>query len=433
MFGSKKTQLLSDGAQALAVITDVSYAKVAGMTIARNYNYKLDLTLMVRPDDGPYFEAHVSDYFSQYAQPSVGDQLRVRYDPEDHSRIEIDNAAVEAGVAAQAANALPPDLALGGILGRGAIVDVQKIAAGAFIDCALTIGVRLVDGTDPYRAGCHIALMPEQADQLVPGGTFVTVRADPHDHSRIAVSLGEETPVVTINDPRALDPATRALRDGLPCRVTVLLHQRQWLKTPDDEELYAIKVRVQSDGAEFQVNLPVPAAALDLLRDGAELPARRIAAEPNVLAIDWASAPSRLRSGDVDVTHEKDIGNGVGSRCGSGRAVCGAGRERGDDHRDQLGRFGPGHVAGRGDRGSFGRHDRAAGRHDLIDERDTDDARQPDDPGAGRRFDGDRRQRGQRNPVHGVPARRQRRHPRRWKGQRSGRCDLFGVHADSDR
>ena len=298
MFGSKKTQLLSDGAQALAVITDVSYAKVAGMTIARNYNYKLDLTLMVRPDDGAYFEAHVADYFSQYAQPSVGDQLRVRYDPQDHSRVEIDsaaiaadNATVEASVATQAANALPSDLALGGILGRGAIVDVQKTAAGAFIDCALTIGVRLVDGSDPYRASCHVALMPGQADQLVPGGTFVTVRADPHDHSRIAVSLSEETPVVTINDPRALEPAARALRDGLPCRVTVLLHARQWLKTPGGEELYAIKVRVQSDGAEFQVNVPVPAAAVDLLKDGAELPARRIAAEPNVLAIDWASAP----------------------------------------------------------------------------------------------------------------------------------------------
>jgi hypothetical protein len=91
MFGSKKTQPLSGGAQALAVITDVSYAKEAGMTIARNYNYKLDLTLMVRPADGAFFEAHVSDYFSQYAKPSVGDQLTVRYDPQDHSCVEIGN------------------------------------------------------------------------------------------------------------------------------------------------------------------------------------------------------------------------------------------------------------------------------------------------------------------------------------------------------
>jgi hypothetical protein len=297
MFGSKKTQLLSGGAQALAVITDVSYAKVAGMTIARNYNYKLDLTLMVRPDEGAYFEAHVADYFSQYAQPSVGDQLRVRYDPQDHSRVEIDttaiaadNAAVEASVAAQVANAVPSDLALGGILGRGAVVEVQRTATGAFVDCALTIGVRLVDGTDPYRASCHLALMPDQADQLVPGGTFVTVRADPSNRSRIAVSLNEETPVVTTNNPSVLDPVARALREGLPCRVTILLHQRQWLKTPDGDELYAIKVRVQSDGSEFQVNLPVPAAASDLLVDGAELPAKRIPAEPNVLAIDWAAA-----------------------------------------------------------------------------------------------------------------------------------------------
>ncbi len=51
MLGSKKKHILTEGAEAMAVVTDVNYAKVAGMTIARNYNYKLDLTLMVRPDN----------------------------------------------------------------------------------------------------------------------------------------------------------------------------------------------------------------------------------------------------------------------------------------------------------------------------------------------------------------------------------------------
>jgi hypothetical protein len=117
----------------------------------------------------------------------------------------------------------------------------------------------------------------------------VTVRADPHNRSRIALSLSEPTPVVTITDPRAIDPPARALREGLPCRVTVLVHQRQWLQTPDGEEFYAIKVRVDTDGSEFQVNLPVPAAALPLLPHGGEFPAKRLSAEPNILAIDWAA------------------------------------------------------------------------------------------------------------------------------------------------
>jgi hypothetical protein len=294
MFGLKKRHILSDGEQAVAVVTDVNYAKVAGMAVASNYNYKLALTLMVRPDHEAPFEARVSGYFSQYAQPSVGEQFWVRYDPHDRSKVVIDrariasdNAAFEARVAAQAASAVPSDLASGGIVGRGAVVDVQKTPAGNLIDCAVTVGVRLVDGSDPYRAACHIPLAPDQAEQLVPGGTYVTVRADPRDRSRIALSLSEPTPVVTITDPRAIDPPARALREGIPCRVTLLLHQRQWLQTPDGDEFYAIKVRVEADGSEFQVNLPVPTAATALLKDGAELPARRLLAEPNVLAIDW--------------------------------------------------------------------------------------------------------------------------------------------------
>ncbi len=278
----------------MAVVTSVDYAKVAGMTIARNWNYKLDVTLMVRPDNETPFEAHVSEYFSQYAQPSIGDQLWVRYNPDEHShvaidtdRIAADNAAAEASVAAAAASAVPADLAANGILGRGTIVDAQKTPTGALIDCAVTVGVRLVDGTPPYRANCHILLAPDQADLVSPGGTFVTVRVDPSNHSRVAISLAEETPVVVVTDPQVLDPQARALRDGRDCNATVLLFQRQWLKTPSGDEFYAVKVRVDTDGSEFQVNLPVPAAAVSLLQNGATFPAKRLLAEPTVLAVHW--------------------------------------------------------------------------------------------------------------------------------------------------
>lgn len=294
MFGSKRRHVLSDGARALAVVTHVNCAKVAGMAVASNYNYKLALTLMVRPDNEAPFEARVSGYFSQYAQPSVGDQFWVRYDPHDHSKVVIDkariasdNATFEAQVAAQAASAVPADLGSSGIVGRGAVVDVEKTPAGSLIDCAITVGIRLVDGSDPYRATCHIPLAPDQAARLIPGGSDVTVRADPRDRSRIALSLSEPTPVVTITDPRAIDPPARALREGMPCRVTLMLHQRQWLQTPDGEEFYAMKVRVDTDGSEFQVNLPVPAAATALLQNGAEFPARCLVGEPNAVAIDW--------------------------------------------------------------------------------------------------------------------------------------------------
>jgi hypothetical protein len=298
MLGFKKRHILTEGAQAIAVVTHVEYAKVLGsLTVERNNNYKLELTLMVRPDNEAPFEAHVSGYFAQYSQPSVGDQFWVRYDPQDKTKVEIDtariaadNAAIEADAAAMAASAPPADLAANGILGRASLVDVQKAPAGNLIDCAVTVSVRLVDGTPPYRASCHVPLAPAQADRLTPGQAIVTVRADPSDHNRIALSLDEETPVVTVTDPSAIDAPARALRDGDPCRVVVLLHQRQWLKTPEGDELYATKVRVTSDGSEFQVFVPVPPGAQGLLVDGTELPAKRLALEPSVLAIDWETA-----------------------------------------------------------------------------------------------------------------------------------------------
>ncbi len=299
MFGSNKKQIRAEGTQALAVVTDVEYATVAGMTVARNDNKKLKLTLMVRPEEEAPFAATYSDYFPQYAQPQLGAELWVRYDRSDPTKVELDieqmakdNSAYEAQIAAQAVSAVPADLAANGVLGRGAVVDVQKTQVGPLVNCAVTVGVRLIDGTEPYRANCNIALAPQDAERLVPGGTFVTVRADPHDHSRVAISLTEETPVVTITDPRALEPSERALRDGAACRVTVLAHQRQWLASPAGDELYAIKVRVDSDLAEFQINQPVPAAVAASLRDGMEFAARRLVAEPNVLAIDWTATPA---------------------------------------------------------------------------------------------------------------------------------------------
>jgi hypothetical protein len=305
MLGSKKRHILTEGAQAIGVVTNVGYAKLfGGMTIQQNDQYKLELTLMVRPDDATPFEAKVAGYFAQYAQPSTGDQFWVRYDPSDKSRIEIDtakiaqvNAAVDAQAAEAAASALPADLAANGIPGRASLVEVQKTPTGNLVDCAVTVNIRLIDGTPPYKASCHALVGADKAEKLTPGSVFLTVRADPQNHQRIALSLSEDTPVVTINDQAVLQPLERAMSEGQPCRVVILLHQRQWLKTPGGDELFATKVRVTDSGAEFQVFVPTPADLTGLLVDGKELPARRLAAEPTVLTIDWAAA--RAEAGSV--------------------------------------------------------------------------------------------------------------------------------------
>ena len=97
---------------------------------------------------------------------------------------------------------------------------------------------------------------------------------------------------MTVSDPDLIEPPARALRDGEPCRIVVLNHARELMKTPDGEELYSSNVRVTSDGSELQIDLLVPDEAVALLQDGKELPAKRLANQPNVVAVDWNAARS---------------------------------------------------------------------------------------------------------------------------------------------
>jgi hypothetical protein len=292
MFGSKKKKILENGAQAQAVVVDV---QDTGMTI--NDNPRVKLTLQVQPEGAAPFQATKKTTVSRVAIPSIGDTFFVRYDPSDPGDVEFDtdrakqvNDAARSNLAEAAASAVPADLAQSGILGRGSCVDVQKTPIGNLIDCAVTVGVRLVDGTPSYQASCHVSLSAENAGKLIPQQTLFTVRADPDNHQRIALSLGEPTPVITISDPSVVDPPARAMRDGVPCRVVIVAHGQQFLKLPTGEQLYATKVRVVEDSSELQVFLPVPDTAAGLLVDGKELPAKRVAGEPQVLTVDWAAA-----------------------------------------------------------------------------------------------------------------------------------------------
>jgi hypothetical protein len=295
MFGNKKKKILEDGIQSRAVVIDVADT---GMTV--NNNPRVKLTLQVQPEGDAPFEATKKVTVSRVAIPSIGDSYWVRYDPADPSEVEFDEAKVQeinaqarASLAQAAASAVPDDLAQNGILGRGALVSVATNPIGELVDCQLTVGVRLVDGTPSYRADCRVSLSAENAAKLVPQQTLLTVRADPNDHSRIAVSLTEPTPSITINDPAVVDPPARALRDGVPCQITLVQYGEQFLRLPTGEDLYAAKVSVVGEGNEFQIYLPVPDSAVALLRPGAQLPAKRIPSEPNVVTVDWAAAQAQ--------------------------------------------------------------------------------------------------------------------------------------------
>lgn len=294
MFGGKKKKLLAEGAQARAVVLGV---QDTGVTI--NENPRVKLTLQVQPDGGAPFEATKTLTVSRVAIPRPGDSFIVRFDPADPSRVEFDaaaaaaaDAAAQAQVAQAAANQLPPDLAAAGILGRGALVDVQTAPMGQLVSCTITAGVRLVDGTPAYRASAQLTVAPETVAQLVPGQTLFTVRADPNNRTRIAISLGEPTPSVLITDPGVVDGPARALREGTPCQVQLVAWAEQFLHLAGGESLVAAKVRVLEDGTELQTFLPVPAAARPRLTEGALLPAKRLPLEPSVITVDWEAVPA---------------------------------------------------------------------------------------------------------------------------------------------
>jgi hypothetical protein len=165
------------------------------------------------------------------------------------------------------------------------------------VRCKITGRVALVDGTPIYSSTFEVTLRPVMAAQVRAFSTILTVRADPDDPSRIKVSLKEQTPMVTVTDPALIEPPVQALRAGEPCTIRILGHWRQWLRHPDGDEIFACKVRIIDDGSELQVRLLVPVDRIDSFTVGSELPAKRLAGQPGVLAIDWDSAPGPARPG----------------------------------------------------------------------------------------------------------------------------------------
>lgn len=109
MFGNKKKNILENGIQARAVITQV---RDTGVTI--NENPRVELTLQVQPDGAPPFEAKKKLTVSRVRIPSAGSAMWVRYDPADPSRVEFDEAKTQEVNAAAAAAPAGAAVSFGG-------------------------------------------------------------------------------------------------------------------------------------------------------------------------------------------------------------------------------------------------------------------------------------------------------------------------------
>ena len=144
-----------------------------------------------------------------------------------------------------------------------------------------TVEVAL-DNVPRYTATCRQAVRATILPQLMMPGATVAVRGyDPGDRSRIALSLGEEPPTVTIasSGDANTGSAARILEHGLPCKAVIVQSQPLGMRNPKGDDMYAFMLTVLAEGRppyQIQVGNPVQASALPLLYPGNTVPAKRM-------------------------------------------------------------------------------------------------------------------------------------------------------------
>ena len=200
---------------------------------------------------------------------------------------------------------VPKELLEQGLLGRGIIVSVQQTSVSTGVDfdpahvCVFTVEVAL-DSVPRYTATCRQAVRATILPQLMMPGATVAVRVDPNDRSRIALSLGEQPPTVTMagSGDANTGSAARILELGVPCKAVIVESQPLGMRSPKGDDMYAFMLTVLADGRapyQIQVGNPVPAAAVPLIYPGNTVPAKRMAdGDDRELVIDWQAALAQL-------------------------------------------------------------------------------------------------------------------------------------------
>jgi hypothetical protein len=279
MFGRRTKWIREHGEQAQGVITDVTIRRVS-----ESAGLDFDMQVRIHYPEGTAADRRLKADGSDMVQPQIGETLPLRFDPEDRAKVVIDFTALSARqqrlnddaiALAEADAAVPPDLRERGILGRAT---VQSISVETEDERSATITVDLAYRTDdngPIRATTRQTIPRRTADQLVVG-TIVTVRVDPDDLTRVAVSTAEFTPVVAVGDADMVGPARRAQTEGTVCAFTVQARNRQFLSI-DGREMFSAKGTI--DGTEVEVALLMP-AGVSALDHGQTITGRRLRASP---------------------------------------------------------------------------------------------------------------------------------------------------------
>jgi hypothetical protein len=86
--------------------------------------------------------------------------------------------------------------------------------------------------------------------QLMLPGATVAVRIGPEDHSRIALSLGEQPPTVTIasSGDANTGSAARILEQGVSCKAVIVQSQPLGMRNPKGDDMYAFALTIMAEG-----------------------------------------------------------------------------------------------------------------------------------------------------------------------------------------
>ena len=208
------------------------------------------------------------------------------------------------------AGSVPKELLQNGLLGRGIVVSIQQTSVSTRVDfdpshvCVFTVEVAL-DDVPRYTATCRQAVRATVLPQLMMPGATVAVRVDQNDHSRIALSLGEEPPTVTMASSGDANTASaaRILEYGVVCTAVIVQSQPMGMRNPAGNDMYAFVLTVMADGRspyQTQVGNPVPVNAVPLIYPGSTLPAKRMPDGANhEIVIDWDAALAQVEPAGV--------------------------------------------------------------------------------------------------------------------------------------
>jgi len=208
------------------------------------------------------------------------------------------------------AGSVPKELLQNGLLGRGIVVSIQQTSVSTGVDfdpshvCVFTVEVAL-DDVPRYTATCRQAVRATVLPQLMMPGATVAVRVDQNDHGRIALSLGEEPPTVTMasSGDANTGSAARILEYGVVCTAVIVQSQPMGMRNPAGNDMYAFVLTVMAEGRspyQTQVGNPVPANAVALIYPGSTLPAKRMPdGADHEIVIDWDAALAQVEPAGV--------------------------------------------------------------------------------------------------------------------------------------